>query len=694
MGLSLLAPLFLTGLLALAVPILVHLTDRDRRDVERFPSLKFLTRLPYRQTKRQRIRHPFLFALRVLALVLLVLAFSRPLLDGAAAIAGGETGHESVIALDRSYSMGYGDTWARAVRRAREALAALPAGARVALVTFAETAELAVAPTTDRTGVSRALDELAPGSGGTRFAPALKLANEVLADAPPGEREVVLVSDFQVRGWDRTDRTRLVPGAKLDAVDVSAGDPVNAMVAGAEARPVEGAEGPAFTVTVRLVNRGPDAIPELPVEVRADGRELATGRVALPASGGTTIRLGPMPLAGSSAQGTPGSAGVTRVTVSAAGDRLAADDVFYLTLSPRAAVPVLVVEARDARAGSALYLRQALAIAEEPAFAVASKTVDQVRAEDLEAAALVILHDCPAPSGAAARTLVDRVAAGAGLWVVAGGRTPAFPEDVAALLPGGWLETVDRLDAQGVSLAGIDYDHPVFEIFAGPADGNVSGPRYYRYRPLALEAPDARVLARYTDGAAALVERRWGEGRVLVAGAPLDNRWSNLPVQPVFVPFVHRVSQYLSGEKAPESWRVAGGVLDLRDVLAEAGAGEVTVEAPSGLGVRIDPERSEPLVSLEEAGFYEVRSDGGEGSYAVAVNVDRAESDLARLDVAAFVAASTSEAAATAAVAEARQLTREERERRQGIWWYLVLGALVFLTAESVWSNRRVFSGG
>lgn len=695
MGLSLLAPFFLAGLLAVAVPVLVHLTDRERRDVVRFPSLRFLTRLPFRSTKRQRIRHPLLFALRVLALVLLALAFSRPFLDGAAPVAGAEAGREVVFALDRSYSMGYGDAWERAVARTRDVLAGLGAGTRVSLVTFAETAEVAVAPTADRAVLARALDVLAPGSGGTRYAPALALANEVLLEATPGGREVVLVSDFQARGWDRSDTTRLVAGAALTAIDVAAAEGGNAMVAGAEARPAESGGGPAFTIDARLVNHGADALGDLPVTVTAEGREAATVRVALPASAGAAVRLGPLPLP-SPAAGAAALAEATRVAVRAAPDLLAADDVFYLTVSPRAAVPVLLVEARDARDDGTLYLRQAFAIADEPAFAVVTRPVDRVRPEDVESARLVILHDCPAPGGAAGRTLVDHVTAGGGLWVVAGGRTPAFPDEVAALLPAGIGETVDRLDAQGVSLAGVDYDHPVFEIFSGPDDGNVSAPRYYRYRPLAIADDEASVLARYTDGAVALAERRLGDGRrgdgrVLVSGAPLDNRWSNLPVQPVFVPFVHRVSQYLTGEGARQAWRTVGDVLDLRAVLAETGAaaGVVTVESPSGRREEIDTRNAEPRVRLDEAGFYEIRGFAGEGAaYPVAVNVDRAESDLTRLDTEAFVAASTSGAAGPAPAAASETLTRDERERRQGVWWFLVLGALLILAVESTWSNR------
>ena len=42
---GLLAPLFLLGLVGLAVPIVVHLTERQRRNVVDFPSLMFLLSL-------------------------------------------------------------------------------------------------------------------------------------------------------------------------------------------------------------------------------------------------------------------------------------------------------------------------------------------------------------------------------------------------------------------------------------------------------------------------------------------------------------------------------------------------------------------------------------------------------------------------------------------------------------------------
>src|SRR5919202_242300 len=97
-----LAPLFLLGLAAVAVPVLIHLTHRQRREPVAFPSLMFLRRIEYRTTRRQRIRHWALFALRALALVLLALAFARPFYGTKPTAAAAAVGRDVVILLDHS----------------------------------------------------------------------------------------------------------------------------------------------------------------------------------------------------------------------------------------------------------------------------------------------------------------------------------------------------------------------------------------------------------------------------------------------------------------------------------------------------------------------------------------------------------------------------------------------------------------
>ena len=107
MSLLFLTPLFLGGLAAVALPILVHLSRRRQTRVLDFPSLMFLSRVPYRSMRRRRIRNWVLMALRIAAYALLALAFARPLIQGwGGEDAASESRRHRVIALDRSYSMG------------------------------------------------------------------------------------------------------------------------------------------------------------------------------------------------------------------------------------------------------------------------------------------------------------------------------------------------------------------------------------------------------------------------------------------------------------------------------------------------------------------------------------------------------------------------------------------------------------
>jgi hypothetical protein len=123
MGLSFLAPAFFAGLLALAIPVLIHLSYRQKATVVDFPSLMFLQKVPFRSMKRQKIRHWLLFLMRCAAIALLVMAFARPFIDQpgvAAAMAASD--RDLVVLLDNSYSMSYGDRWQRAQQAARDIL--------------------------------------------------------------------------------------------------------------------------------------------------------------------------------------------------------------------------------------------------------------------------------------------------------------------------------------------------------------------------------------------------------------------------------------------------------------------------------------------------------------------------------------------------------------------------------------------
>src|SRR5262245_11204900 len=96
---SFLAPLVLAALGALAVPVFLHLVQRERKRVVEFPSLMFLRKIPYQSAQRRRIQHWMLLLLRLAALLLLIAAFARPFLRSAGLSAAAATGAREVVIL-------------------------------------------------------------------------------------------------------------------------------------------------------------------------------------------------------------------------------------------------------------------------------------------------------------------------------------------------------------------------------------------------------------------------------------------------------------------------------------------------------------------------------------------------------------------------------------------------------------------
>src|SRR5678815_1267205 len=204
-----LAPAFLAGLAAIAVPVIIHLINRERKVVVEFPSLMFLQRIPYRSVRRQKLRHLLLLAMRCLAIALVVAAFARPFFEKHAAGIATTGAREVVILLDRSASMGYADRWSKARDQAKKTVNGMSAGDHATVVLFASDAAVASEPMAPPDRVIAAINAAKLSSEGTKYAPALKIASQIIGASTLPRREVVIVSDFQKTGWTTVSYTHL-----------------------------------------------------------------------------------------------------------------------------------------------------------------------------------------------------------------------------------------------------------------------------------------------------------------------------------------------------------------------------------------------------------------------------------------------------------------------------------------------------
>jgi hypothetical protein len=137
-----LAPLFFMAMAGLAIPVLLHLTQREKNQIMRFPSLMFVRRIPYQSVRRRKIHNWLLLFVRMAALAMIILAFARPLIGREdASVLPGQGAREVVILVDTSYSMGYGARWEAARAAALAEVGRLTAADRGSIVLFSSGAE-------------------------------------------------------------------------------------------------------------------------------------------------------------------------------------------------------------------------------------------------------------------------------------------------------------------------------------------------------------------------------------------------------------------------------------------------------------------------------------------------------------------------------------------------------------------------
>ena len=667
---SFLVPAFLAGLAALAVPVLLHLRRRDKDTPQRFPSLMFLDRLPIRTADRRRITDWPLLLLRALALVLLVLAFARPFLPARAASAAAGSARTVVLLLDRSMSMGHRDVWPAALDSARRTVNALRPGDRVAVVLFDDEAEIVQPLTADRALALAAIAKARPGEAGTRYAAGLRAARQLVADEAPGDRvDVVIVTDLQRSGLSGVAGLELPASFAIRTAAVSARDRANARLGAVDARRGERAGRPIVSIRTRVESRGAAASRRMSVMLRLNGRPSGTVLVNVPSDGEAPVAFESVPL----------PAGLVSGEVTIDPDALAADDTAFFAFSSDDLLRVLLVTSDEWTPDETGYLERALAVPGTPTVRVERVRGSALNGRTLGTAALVMLWDAPLPGGSAGTALAAWVQRGGGLVIVAGRRL-GMRASATSVAPATVSGRTERSGDQAGALGDVRVDHPLLAPFR-ETRAALHAPRFSRYARLE-PAERAEVIARFDDGAAAIVERREGAGRVVMVGAPLDARAGDFPLQPAYLPFVRRLVVYTSGRdesalarSTGESWLLPGALR------------EPVVSTPIGSIVRPARDERGATVALRETGIYSMY-DGtvrGVPLRVLAANAPASESDLTPMAAAELLVGTTQ---TTGARAGAAPPAPDAAERRQG-YWRLLLGALLaLLVAEMIFANR------
>ena len=666
---GLFAPWFLAAFAGLALPLYLHLLKKLKSTARPVPSLMFFETRTQASTRHRRLNYLLLLSLRLLFLVLLILAFANPFINRtASALASNRL---VLLVIDNSFSMRAGTRLADAKDAAITVLSGKGA-ARAQVAAFGSQLHLITQPIEDQSALRAAVQSIQPGDGHGNFGE-LARAIRAMAESIHTPIELHLFSDMQ--------RTELAANFS----DMALPSNVTLLTHPVVAKPqpnwtVESVDAPgqvwgkdAKPVRVQAVIAG-YATPaaQRTVSLVVNGKTTATKPIAVPANGRATVDFPALEV--------PYGFSRCEVKIDSA-DALPADDLRRFAVQrsdPQKAL--LIHNYGDNR--SPLYIGAALSSAAQSAFTLESINVNEAADRKPSNYAFAVLSDLSSLPSLLENSLTQYVRSGGSLLIAAG--TSAGGQSQIPIFGAHIIETRDysRISDRYMSVGSSDSSYPA----VAKAGGWLGVKFFYALDVDPGAGPGAaRVIVRLADQTPLLLEKRIGEGRIVLLTSGLDNLTNDFPLNPAFVPFIEQTARYLAGSERQGGSRPVDAFLELRNAREQGQGVEVT-----------DPDGKRPLTlgeaasaqsfQLTEAGYYQLRLANGRQD-EVGVNPDPKESNLDVIpdDVLALWRGNPTGQTPQAASASAPAAPSKTPE---SFWWYIMILVLVAALAESVLSTR------
>jgi hypothetical protein len=608
-------PLLVVGLLAVSIPIIIHLLHRQKTTPLQWGAMQFLLESPLQMKRRKQVDHWILMAIRMALLALLAWLLARPLWNTTKynPLATNLSADVAVV-VDHSLSMGRhaGDhTLFEEAQGVIDKLTddhnpALRNGDTISVVLAEHRPKvLTPVPVGVRDGarvtdLKNQLHQLKPGLTDCSIAEAVESAREVLRNGRNLRKVVLVVSDEQKGNWQigdnaawqralgdplkGSDRHLTVHSYQLtaesDASNVSIGDlTIQPRVVGVN-RPVQ--------ITATVSNSGPKEVASMSVHLSVNGQEIgAPEQLALLGAGQTaTVRF----------EHTFASAGSSWVRVwTDVVDALQADNEAVAAVHVWQKLPVLVIDGQLTSAGhyrASQFLEAAMQPVEESQTAttlVQPKIVSVTEgvSAKLDDYYMVVLNDVSQLPSELEGRLADYARSGHGVWVILGPRsTPAFiskSRDPRSMLFTAELKSqVPRNEKTPPSIEVKDPNNPMVAMVTAAERNALAGAVTKQWWPLIPRDADDQVVLASTTGDPLIFERPLGNGRVAVWCTSVDGAWNNWPAMPNFVPLVNETVYHLCSPqtRSQNSGNLEAGSSIVWSGPANPGVQEVNVTLP------------------------------------------------------------------------------------------------------------------
>ena len=672
MPFSFLNPWVWLGALAIAAPLWLHLRRKRETNVIRFSAVRFLQDQQEPRRSPLRLRNLFLFALRVLALVLLVSAFAWPYVKGPDTMPIRES---RVYILDNTLSHQAGNGFTRDRDRIAEDFSSAGPDVQLAVIELTSNPRVLVSFGDDRSSAREKLVQLQPSYQRGPYLAAFRQANALLANSLGFQKLIVFLGDNQANQWRENLTTPpFLRNIEVDLPRPAAPELPNLALTEPRIQRIFLGDKSQIHFTAKLSHWGPAG--SAGVRLQANDQTIFNRVVDLQNQPETIMLQAQW-------EAEPAAWVTGEMTIEGSPNANAGDDRLYFSLPP-------VVEGRVAVLAQSSYLRLALS-PEVMRGQWAARLLDPAKlAAEIEAnrdEEVLCLESNYLQSGDARKLVSRYLSNGRGVVLLLNRITPTIKACLREL--GFEGEAVE--ESRPSRLQFVVSNHPIFHPFLSSDYGNLMEVKINKY--VRLTAKDALPLMFCDQGAALLFQGTRFPGKLFVATFGMDREHTSWPVHQTFIPFLDLALQSARAEdKCPsffEPSEVAVFPLppghETNQVTLRAGDKEIA------RGVVRNGTAQLHMPGLP--GLYSVTYGEDEKVQKVfSVNPSPKESELVYLDGAEAMKTwrlgTGAEAAKAAAASPAGRLSLAAI-LRQNVWWWMLLVAVLALFLESALAGSR-----
>ncbi len=688
---SFLYPLLLAGVVAVALPIVLHMIRRHTRKRVTFSSLMFLRTTAPRLRNRSSLEHIPLLILRCLILCLLAFAFARPFLPRPTAVGKTQPGRRIVLLVDTSASMRRAGMWEQAIEEAKSVLNETGPSDRACVMIFDQNTQTLVGfeqwtamdPSQRAPVALRSLSEVAPGWGSTNLGQALVAAAETVEDdetndgqQATGPRRVVLIGDLQrgssieaLHAYEWPERTELA------VKTIPCESRTNASLQLVASRDPLASARQSDLPSIRVTNSADATRDRFQLHWDDGSAGVAHQKTDVYVPPGRSIVI--------QAPAKPDSSAATKLVLT--GDDHDFDNALHIAPPLEQLMNILYIGGDDPNDTKAMlyYVRQVFGPrSASPSRVVPRSSGEVLTASEIAAANLVVVADVTAQANIA--PLRQYLDSGRTILLVMGSA------ETAATLSG--LAGIDKLECREAEvgryamLDSIDFKHPLLAPFSDPRFGDFTRIHFWRYRRVNVaDSPQMRMLARFDSGAPAWFEVAVGKGSLLVWTSGWHPSDSDLALSSKFVPLLYSVLEH-GGTLAERQLQYFVGDPVSMPARVSSGAAGPRIRKPDNSAVSLETDR-QAFTQADLPGIYTMESPAG--SRAFAINLPPGESRTEPMDIEDIERLGISlEPVSDIAPAAAGQATRHssfaQMESEQKLWRWVLVAALAMLVIE-IW---------